>query len=403
MGVPIKLTKRIIDAMKPPKRGSKLLRDTEVAGFGIRVQSRTRLTPQGKRSFYFNYHSHGFERRITIGQWPTWTCEAARERAKELRKAVDRGEDPAVEKRERREAPTITDLADRYKRDHLPNKSKHSQVEDERTIDTRILPRLGRRLVAEVHQGDVVALHKWVTDNHGPVRANRVLAVLSKMFSLSLVPCEGETKAWRTADLGNPCKGVKRNTEDGRERFYSPSELAAIGDALATYYDQAKADCVRFIMLTGCRPNEAMHAKKTQIENGIWSKPASATKQRKAHRVPLSPPALEIVARRQRGEFLFEDCQDDRQSLRECWDHVRKVTKIDGRLYDLRHSYASLLAAGGASLIIIGKLLGHGSPKTTQRYVHLTDDPLRDAAGKVGDTISASLKRQHGEVIPMKR
>jgi integrase len=131
-----------------------------------------------------------------------------------------------------------------------------------------------------------------------------------------------------------------------------------------------------------------MHARKTQIDNGVWTKPASTTKQRKTHRVPLSAPALEIVARRQRGDYLFEDCQDDRQALRECWDHVRKVTKIDGRLYDLRHTVASLAAAGGASLIVIGKLLGHGSPKTTQRYVHLTDDPLREVTERVGAVIA---------------
>lgn len=396
--MPTKLTKRVVDALKPPTRGSTLVRDTEVTGFGIRVQAPTRLTPQGKRTFYFNYHAHANERRITIGQWPTWTCEAARERAKELRKAVDRGEDPAVEKRERREAPTIKDLAERYKRDHLPNKSEHSQTEDARTIDTRILPRLGNRLVVDVHQGDAIALHKHVTDNHGPVRANRVIAVLSKMFNLSLVPEAGDTKPWRTPDLGNPCRGVKRNVEEGRERFYSPAELAMIGDALATYYDQAKADCVRFVMLTGCRPKEAMHAKQTQIDNGVWTKPASTTKQRKTHRVPLSAPALAIVARRQRGDYLFEGCQEDRQALRECWDHVRKVTGIDGRLYDLRHTVASLAAAGGASLIVIGKLLGHGSPKTTQRYVHLTDDPLREVTDRVGAVISPT---KTADVVPM--
>jgi integrase len=388
--MPTKLTKHFIDGLAPPKRGSRLIRDTEVTGFGVRVQAPTRRTPQGKRSFYFNYHGHGYERRIAIGQWPTWTCEAARARAKELRKAVDRGEDPATEKRERREAATIRDLAERYKREHLPTKSAHSQVEDTRTIETRILPRIGNRLVADIHQGDVIALHKHVTQNHGPVRANRVIAVLSKMFSLSLVPEADDTKPWRTPNLGNPCKGVKRNTEEGRERFYSPAELATIGDALATYYDQAKADCVRFIMLTGCRPSEAMHATKTQIDNGVWTKPASTTKQRKTHRVPLSAPALAIVARRQRGEYLFEDCQEDRQALRECWDHVRQVTGIDGRLYDLRHTVASLAAAGGASLIVIGKLLGHGSPKTTQRYVHLTDDPLREVTDRVAAVISAT-------------
>src|SRR6185369_9948555 len=97
---------------------------------------------------------------------------------------------------------------------------------------------------------------------------------------------------------GNPCKGVARNPEEGRERFFSPKELAAISDALAEYPGVA-ADCVRLIMLTGCRPGEAMQARWSEFdaEPGFWVKPSAHTKQRKTHRVPLSPGALELVDR----------------------------------------------------------------------------------------------------------
>jgi hypothetical protein len=209
--MPTKLTKRTIDAIEAPVKGSVLLRDTEVAGFGIRVQAATRQSCEGKRTFYFNYHAHGVERRITIGHFGPWTCEAARERAKELRKAVDRGEDPALERRERREAPTMRDLADRYKREHLPTKCDTGQATDWRLIETKILPRLGARLVSDIHHGDVTALHTAITKAGTPIRANRTIAVLSKMFSVSMLPQEGDTTPWRTPDLGNPCKGVKRN------------------------------------------------------------------------------------------------------------------------------------------------------------------------------------------------
>ena len=85
--------------------------------------------------------------------------------------------------------------------------------------------------------------------------------------------------------MGNPCKGVERNHEQGRERFFSPAELAAISDALAAYPGQTAADCVRLVMLTGCRPGEAMAAKWSEFdaEPGYWVKPI------RAHQAAKSP------------------------------------------------------------------------------------------------------------------
>ena len=98
------------------------------------------------------------------------------------------------------------------------------------------------------------------------------------MFSLSLSSRAGENAPWRNAVQGNPCKGVARNREEGRERFYSQAELAAISDALATYRGEA-ADAVRLLMLTGCRPNEALqaHGRKWTPASAIGSSRRAAT------------------------------------------------------------------------------------------------------------------------------
>ena len=87
--------------------------------------------------------------------------------------------------------------------------------------------------VADIHGGDIADMHRRITELGRPVRANRILAVARKMFSLALVPKAGETLPWRNAALGNPCKGIERNHEEAKERFFSQSELTAISDALA--------------------------------------------------------------------------------------------------------------------------------------------------------------------------
>jgi integrase len=267
--------------------------------------------------------------------------------------------------------------------------------------------------VADVHGGDVRDMHRKISESIGRlgprrVRANRVLAIASKLFSLSLVPVAGENRPWRDAVMGNPCKGIARNHEEPKERFYSQAELAAISDALAEYPGVA-ADCVRLVMLTGCRPGEAMQAQWPELdkEPGLWVKPSAHVKQRKVHRLPLSPAALELVERLRKKRrsadgwvFPGDIAGEPLKAIHHVWDFVRKRTGIQGRPYDLRHSYASVGAGGGLSLLIIGKLLGHTQQRTTQRYAHLADDPLKEAADKIGAVIGGA--GEGADVTPMR-
>jgi integrase len=297
--MPQKLSERLVKAIGPPETGAVTIWDSEITGFGIRVFAPTGRRPKGARSFFMNYRIDGRERRFTIGSFLEWSVEAARNEARELRRRIDRGEDPANEKRERREAPTVADLAGRYRVEHLPKKAKSSQTNDWQMIKKEILPRLGSRKVADVHHGDIEALHREITAHGRPIRANRVLACASKMFSLALKPVKGEQAPWRDHAQGNPCKGIERNPEEGHERFFSEAELAALSDALVAYGPTPAANCIRFIMLTGCRPGEAMAAtwEQFEVEPGFWIKPSAHTKQRKIHKVPLGPAAIELLCR----------------------------------------------------------------------------------------------------------
>jgi integrase len=474
---PEPLTNDIVRETSAPASGSITLWDTRVTGFGVRIFATTDRDPKGTRTFFLNYRIDGIERRYTIGRFPTWSVSAARDEAEDLRKLVDQGRDPTREKRERREAPTIQDLVDRYIAEHLPTKTGgKNRINDEKRKLAEIAQRLGKsRKIAEVHFGDLEAMHRAITNSGRPVAANRTLGIASKMFSLSLRPMAGEDKPWRDAAMGNPCKGIARNHEEGRERFFGQAELAAISDALAAFgeaadprsraFAQSSADCVRLIMLSGCRPNEALLATWTQFDGqyGYWIKPSAHTKQRKQHALPLSPPALELIERlrkaRKRGaKYVFPGAKTDEPiaALWHVWHFVRhhatltlwatsddpKITGIvadlerglgrrptidecrteaerqevvlppgllagadqpPARLYDLRHTFASVGAGGGLSLPIIGRLLGHTQARTTQRYAHLADDPVREAAEKIGAVISGAGKKIRATVVAIKR
>jgi integrase len=407
-----RLTERAIKALKAPKRGERFIWDSELTGFAIKVFAPTKAHPNGARTFVLSYWLNGSESRFRIGSWPDWSVTAARAEAKAVRQRIDRGEDPASQRRERREAPTMADLAERYRREHLPRKSKQSQHDDGVMIG-HILRQIGTdRRVAEVHHGDIVALHRAITDSGHPVLANRTVACASRLFSLSLKPMAGEDKPWRDQAQGNPCKGIERNPEEAKERFLSPAEIAAVIDGLDGYGRTSAADCIRLIMLTGCRPGEAMLATWSQFnaQPGFWIKPSSHTKQRKEHRLPLSAPALQLVAdiRARRGEvdpvdYVFPGQRPGQplRQLRTCWDAVCKHARLtDVRIYDLRHTFAATGAGGGLSLPLIGRLLGHTQARTTQRYAHLADDPLRKAADRIASVITKA--RKGGKVVRLR-
>jgi Arm DNA-binding domain len=214
-----KLTETSIKALKPPTHGSLLIWDSEITGFAIRVFAPTKAHPNGARTFVASYWVNGTERRYRIGSWPDWSVMAARAEAREIRQRVDRGEDPASDRRERREAPTLLNLAERYKHEHLSRKSERSQ-HDYGVMIGHILKHVGADArVAGVHHGDIVALHRAITDSGHPILANRTLACASHMFSLALKPVAGESKSWRDQAQGNPCKGIERNPENSKERF----------------------------------------------------------------------------------------------------------------------------------------------------------------------------------------
>jgi len=159
--------------------------------------------------------------------------------------------------------------------------------------------------------------------------------------------------------------------------------------------------------LTGARRSEVLSADWGQfnLDSGVWSKPAASTKQRKDHIIPLSAPARQLLQELRAASdgdgYLFPLGNSYRKTLTRPWREIRRMTGLrDLRVHDLRHSYASWLASAGHSLPLIGALLGHSNPATTQRYAHLFDDATRKATESVGAIVTGAPS---ADVVPLKR
>lgn len=386
------LTDSLIKALPAPATGNRITYDEKVKGFGVRI------TAAGTRAFILNYRTRsGRERRFTIGSFPDWKVAAARNEASELKKRVDRGEDPMAEVEADRDAKTMADLSKRFRDEHLPKKRAATKRDYEAMIDNEILPALKHIKVAEVTFSDVDDLHRKITKRGTPYRANRVVAVLSKMFSLAI------QWKWRP---DNPAKGIERNGEVKRSRYLSAAEIKRLSAALSEHEDQQAANIIRLLLLTGARRGEVQGARWADIDldGSVWTKPGATTKQKAEHRVPLSSAAVELLteiraaakakAEKDKAEmspyvFPGRGGEAHRVEIKGDWADICTAAALTSvRMHDLRHTYASVLASSGASLPLIGALLGHTQPATTHRYAHLLDDPLRAATERVSDAIA---------------
>ncbi len=404
-----KLTDNEVRKALSPKQGQRILWDSDVKGFGVRI------TSGGAKSFILDYRSGQRQRRFTIGAYPDWTVAAARKVASEHKKEIDTGADPMGKRQNLREAPTMQDLWERYRDEWLPRKALTSRKNETSMWENIVLPKLGKETLVSIESADIDKLHHDVTTvRKTPTRANRVIASVRKAFNLAI--------RWNWIDK-NPVIGVRRNHEEKRNRYLNKNEIAALAMALNAHHEHASANAIKLLMLTGARKNEVLSATwdMFDLENGIWTKPSAHTKQRKLHRVPLSAPALKLLidikqkAVTSKSPYVFPSLGGKPLTeIKKTWlsvckaagltdktpkkDREGKIVKDDKgnvvmidwpnvRIHDLRHSFASILVSSGASLPLIGQMLGHTQVTTTQRYAHLYDDPLRKAADLVGQAM----------------
>lgn len=278
-----KLTTSSVERL-PVAASDQVYWDTELRGFGVRVK------PSGVKSFIVQYRDRttGTSRRKTLGKHgPLMTVTQAKGIALGILADAMRGADPVLEMRGARRAPIVSELAAEYLEKHaLPKKRPRSIKNDQSMLKRLILPALGKKRVADIRFQDIQALHNSCADT--PYQANRMLSLLSKMFSLSV------RWGWRS---DNPAKGVEKYHEMPRERWLSEAELSRLANALDTHSNQNAANAVRLQLLTGARIGEVKNARWSDLdlERGFWTKPSHHTKQKRTEHLPLSAAAVGLL------------------------------------------------------------------------------------------------------------
>jgi integrase len=406
----VKLLKSVVDTFTPGDRDL-FAWDSEVVGFGLKV------TPSGKKTFILQYRFTGRPRRYTIGAYGSpWTVETARTEAKSLLGKVVDGVDPQEEKVGLRRDITVAELCDLYLTEGLATRKASSVASARSDVNNHIKPLFGAKKAALITAGDAdrllldVAAGKTERKTKtvkkrglsrvrgGKGAANAAVTTLCAALSFGIR---------RGVRVDNPARGVRKFPEKKLERFLSPAELARLGEVLAAaealgVENPFALAAIRLLILSGCRKNEILTLQRHYVDdrNRCLRLPDSKTGAKIVH---IGDAVLEVIASVSEvagNSYLLPGRGGDGHltDLQSCWERIRSAAGItDVRIHDLRHAFASLGAAGGESLLIIGALLGHRSAKTTHRYAHLADHPMKDAAERISAEVARLMGVERGD------
>lgn len=399
----------VAEAMKSAKPNhTTFYFDDDLKGFGFY------RTTGGTGTFFVEFRpvAGGSKKRLKLGRVGTLKAGEAREAARKAIAHAGLGKDLAKDRADERAAGTVKELVEEY----IAGKDMKQATRDFYTITLKkhIAPHLGAQKAVAVSRVDVQRAHMKMSKT-ARYSANRAMALLSAAYvwgaKRGLVP-EGV----------NPAASIDRNKEVARERYLTPDEMTRLGDALReaetvgiphkasdskhapkeknrTVYGPHVTGAIRLLMLTGCRLREILNLRWDEYDQkrGLLLLPDSKTGRKT---VVLSEAAQAVIDALPRlGGFVIAGHsagmphEKPRADLKKPWAAISGRAGIEGvRLHDLRHTFASVGAGGGMSLLTIGKLLGHADAATTQRYAHLHVDPTRAAANAVAGQIAAALE-----------
>jgi integrase len=304
---------------------------------------------------------------------------------------VANGANPQADRRAKRQEPTLGDLFAHWIEMHA-KVHKRTWQEDERQYNVFLKQWAGRKL-SSITKQDIQGLHARVGRDNGRYAANRLLALVRAAFN-------------KAADIGwtgaNPTAGIKKFKEQSRDRFLQVDELPRFFRAL-----QHESDLFRDFLLTGARRSNVQSMAWADIDfhSAVWRIPE--TKSGHPVLVPLVRPAIGVLrARREASDdspwvFSTRSRIGHLTEPKTAWRRVCDRAEIDGlTIHDLRRSMGSYLAITGASLPVIGKMLGHTQPSTTAVYSRLSLDPVRASVDKAVDAMVAAggfpLLEHHG-------
>ena len=364
-----RLTDRAVRSLRPDTRQVDYW-DVSPKNFGVRVSA------AGRKTFIVRYRSAGRYRRMSLGAYPTVSLADARRHARQVLGEVAGNEDPAQVRRDARRAPSFEALAVLYLEKHARVR-KRSWRQDRRVIENELLPKWRTSRASEIRRRDVRELVEAIAERPAPIAANRVRALISKIFNFGIS---------REMVEFNPCAQLERPApERRRDRVLTDAEIRTFWTAL-DHEPVEIAAAFRLRLVTAQRGVEVhnMRWAEVALESRWWTIPASHAKNGLPHRVPLNDFAVDILTglrdRRASDASVSSYVLAGARGPKQRAAVSSRLGLDDFRGHDLRRSTASLMASAGVPRLVIGKVLNHAEQGVTAVYDrHSYDAEKREA------------------------
>jgi integrase len=388
------LTKLVVERTTPEPGRDRFLWDSRVPGFGVRVY------PSGKRMYVFQYRTKaGQQRRAAIGLHGPLTVDNAREAAADLYEAVRKGRDPIDEQKAAtaRGQDPIENVIEEFLARYMAGKGRAPRYIEEtrRNLDKHVLARWRGRDLRGITRRDVIELLDCIVDEGKPVAANRTLAAVRKLFNWALQ--RGIIDASPVALVEMP--GAERK----RERTLTADEIRAVW-AAAGELGYPFGHFFRMALVTGQRREEVAQMRTADIDEDerIWTLSSDITKAGRAHVVPLSSLALEVLGEAKeavkgllarpedtvpapyvfttRGDRPISGYSKAKARLDRAIATARSEARLSDlepwTIHDLRRTVGTGLGKLGISRFIIARVLNHADRTVTgiyDRYEYLAE------------------------------
>lgn len=268
------------------------------------------ISKWGTRSWIMRYVRDGKARHLGLGSCTYVTLAEAREKAHAARRAMVLNDiDPLIAKRQAKRGRLLASERDKsfkqcaldYIAAHEPGwRGDHSRQQWVKSLEKHVFPRIGELPVAGIDVAAVLSvldpIARSIPETASRIR-NRIALVLDWASARDL----------RSHD--NPAKRANLLPKRKQQvQHFAAMPYAQVPAFLAELRlrPEMSARALEFAILTAARPTEALAARWSEIEGNVWIVPADRMKSGRAHRVPLAPRAVELLASLPReGEFIF--------------------------------------------------------------------------------------------------
>ena len=385
----IDFTQAIIPTLVcPPGKLKEEFVDRLVPGHLLEVRS----TAPGQGTWRYRQKVDGRMLHTKLGTTDSLTLAESRKKARALRAAYDRGDNPYEEAKARKAELTLIEFWDEYEKFAKPR--KRSFTRDEQLWRIRLKPKFGNLRLSQISRHAVQSFHTSLkAEGLSGASADHHIKLLRRMMNLGV--------EWGMLKV-SPLTSYKLLNEPNMvEHYLDDDQLQRLATVLKTDSNRPVCLLCLFALASGCRLGEAMGAewKYVDRENRVWRIPAANSKSGKVRSVPLSDAALAVleeIGTEGKYEYVFTNLETGTRyvHITHTWHRLRAKAGLPWlRFHDLRHTYASMLVNAGRSLYEVQQVLGHADGRVTQRYAHLSSKTLQDAANSASLKIMKAMKQ----------